>query len=236
MKATIFSALLGTATLLMSSFSFAGTIELGEWGFNLDGTSYCPFDCLITGSGALPPEVDISNFNLNTGLGSVTITTLGVGAHSLISYFDHDIDSAINNYYNENATSFNSAALGQSWEIDEPDFIGGNIFANFQASTLDNGIFDSPVSGPDDVAMAIGWVFSLAAGEMAVAEFLVTETLPTTGGLILNHFDPDSSENIYFTSSLSIESLPVNGVSEPSILAIFGLGLAGLGFARRHNA
>jgi hypothetical protein len=225
--------MLVTATLLMSSTSLAGTIELAEWGFNLDGTNYCPSGCPINDIAALSSAVDISNFDFNTGLGSFTITTLGAGNHSLISYFDHEIDVATNNFYNEDAIIFNSAASGQSWEVDEPDFIGGNIFANFQANTLDNGIFDSPISGPEDVAMAIGWTFSLAAGEMAVAEFLVTEEKPTTDGLIINHFDPDSNGNIYFTSSLSIESLPVNAVSEPTVLTMLGFGLMGLGFVRR---
>jgi len=40
----------------------AATIELFEWGVNIDGSSVCPVGC---GSATLPPEVDASLFEIN---------------------------------------------------------------------------------------------------------------------------------------------------------------------------
>lgn len=237
-KSPVLSALLGAATLLMTPHSHAALIDLFGWGFNLDGTTYCSGGgCANSGQGSLPGSVNASGFDFDTGLGSISIDIGGAGTHSILSFFDHDIDSAINTFFNENGATSNAAATGQSWEIDEPGFFpnppNGDIFNNFLASSLDNGIFTPSGLTQDDVSMAMGWDFALAAGETATVEFLLAELAPTTNGLILNHSDPDSAANIYFTSTLSIQAVPPVPMPEPGTIALFGLALAGLSFARR---
>ena len=118
-KTSALPALLALTTLLVTAPSFAAVISLFGWGFNLDGTTYCNrTGCTNTGQGSLPGAVDASGFNFTTGLGVVSITTGGIGAHSVFSFFDHDIDTAANTFFNEGGVTINTAAAGQSWEID----------------------------------------------------------------------------------------------------------------------
>lgn len=235
----LWTALPAALALLMSMPASAATIDLFGWGFNIDGTTYCSGGgCDNSGQGSLPGSIDTSGFDFDSGLGSISITITGTGAHSMVSFFDHDIDAAQNTFFNEGGSTIGAAAAGQSWEIDEPGFFPpgtpyGDIFDNFQANTLDNSIFDPSGLNEDDVSMAMGWDFLLADGETATIELFLSETLPTTGGLILNQFDFDSGGNIYFSSMLSISGDPPIGVPEPATALLFGLGLIGLAASRR---
>jgi hypothetical protein len=189
---------------------------LFEWAFNVDGTvSYMP---------AAP-----GGFNAGTGLGTWEVTISGAGAHNFIAYFDHEIDETTNSYSNEFGTTYGTLAAGQSWEIDEPGWVFGNIYANMLANTLDNsnGV---PSTAPDDVSMALGWNFLLSAGETAKITLLLSATMPT-GGFYLAQTDPDSPYTFYYSGDIDIRS---QGVPEPGTLLLLGSGLAGLvGLKRR---
>jgi hypothetical protein len=140
-------------------------------------------------------------------------------------FLDHEIDQAINTYFNEYGTAVGAPAAGQSWEIDEPGWVFGNIYDNFLASALDNsnGV---PSGSPDDVSMALGWDFSLATGESAYIHWLVSETMPT--GFYLQQTDPDSAKDIYFYSKLDIQGGgPVIPAPGALILGSIGVGLVG---------
>ena len=238
-KTRLWTAFSGVLALLLSAPGSAATIDLFGWGFNIDGTTYCSGGgCDNSGTGSLPGAIDTSGFDFTSGLGSISITISGAGAHSMVSFFDHDIDRAQNTFFNEGGATIGAAAAGQSWEIDEPGFFPpgtpfGDIFDNFRANTLDNSIFDPSGEIEDDVSMAMGWDFMLAAGETATIELFLSETLPTSGGLILNQFDFDSGANVYFSGMLSITGDPPVGVPEPATALLFGLGLIGLAASRR---
>ncbi len=166
---------------------------LFEWGINNDG--------VITGVGdPLPPG---SVFDTSTGLGGVRMVFSSPGAHSGILYVDHELSESLNTFFNELGAVTGSPLAGQSWEIDEPGFSAdpGDIFDNFLAGALDNGIGKS---GQDDVSMALGWDFNLAPGETGTINFLLSPNQPV-GGFYLTHSDPDSGESIYFSSSLRID-------------------------------
>ena len=224
-----------TATSLLALTLFVGlstaaqAVELFDFGINIDGTTNCGLGpCDTDGLSDLSgiSGVDDSLFDFVTGLGSIGVTIGGAGAHNVDLFLDHAIDQAINTFFNEFGATSGAPSAGQSWEIDEPGAVFGDIFVNFLASTLDNsnGV---PSSSPDDVSMALGYDFTLGAGETALVNFLVGETAPS-GGFFLSHTDPDSDETIYFSSTLSIEAVP-----EPTTVTFLGLGLAGIGFARR---
>jgi hypothetical protein len=106
-----------------------------DWGFNIDGVTYCfdGLDCTsdiigdsggLTGIGDLPASIDTSGIDLvdenllsATGLGTVSITVVGEGPHVVIFYIDQDLGV---DAYDENGAAVNSPLSGQTWEIDEP--------------------------------------------------------------------------------------------------------------------
>jgi hypothetical protein len=108
----------------------------------------------------------------------------------------------------------------------------GDIFPNFQAGLLDNLIFSDAIDGqtltpPDDVSMAMGWDFNLAADESALVTFLLSDTLPS--GFHLVHSDPDSRESLYLSSTLRIQG---QGIPVPPTFVLIAAGLIALARAR----
>ena len=219
------------ALLLIAWSPAQADVTLFDWGFNIEGVTYCAVDadnCDVTG---LPGGLDAGGFDFATGLGSMSMTITGVGPHSIIAYFDHEIDEAINTFFNELGSTTGAAAAGQSWEIDEPGFWepAGDIFDNFVAGMLDNtvGFPDSE----NDVAMAMGFDFDLLEGETALVEFFLSTDAPDVD-FYLAQLDPDSQLTIYFWGELTITG-PGGDVPEPGTLGLLALGLLGLARTRR---
>jgi hypothetical protein len=95
----------------------ATTIDLFDWGLNIDGALTLPGD-------PLPIGVDDSAFDFSTGLGLLQVTVAVAGAHNVDFFVDHEIDEVTNTFFNETgSTSGAPAAAGQSWEIDEPGYV-----------------------------------------------------------------------------------------------------------------
>ena len=192
-------------------------IGLFDWAGNIDG---------IISS---PPGMDLSAFDDITGLGTITVTVSGAGSHYVGLFVDHEIDEADNTYFNETGATSGSPAAGQSWEIDEPGWFNGDIYENFVAGALDNGIGTSiygDTTFPDDVSMAMGWDFDLA-DLPAIITFNLSDTAPS-GGFYLIHNDPDSAKSVYFSSSLTV--VPVPGAF---LLGVIGAGCVGWLHRRR---
>jgi hypothetical protein len=199
-------------------------LVLFDWGINSDSTIYTPGD-------VLPGSVNTGGFDFSTGLGTITASFSASGSHYFSLFGDHEIDEAINTFFNEFGSATGAPAAGQSWEIDEPGFVFGDIYNNFTAGSLDNanGV---PAGTPDDVSMALAWDFILGADETGVITMQVGQT-PPTGGFYLTQTDPDSQASIYFSSRLTIRpddgTIPDGG----STLACLSLALAGLAGLRR---
>jgi hypothetical protein len=180
----------------------AADIIMYEWDLNVDGAQYS------AGGSVYPAVVDLTGFDSSTGLGVIVVTVQEPGTHTVLGFFDAEIDEAINTFFNEFGDTHGSPASGQVWEIDEPGYVYGDIYTNFQGMMLDtmNGV---PSSYPDDVSMAIGWdAFSLGEGETATIVFSLSVTPPPSGFYLL-HTDPDSCATIYLQSSLAIEPVSV---------------------------
>jgi hypothetical protein len=187
-------------------------ISLCDWAFNIDGG-------LTVWGDPLPGTVNASGFDFDEGLGTLTVTVSGPGAHSVGLFVDHEIDEAINTFFNENGDAVGSPAAGQSWEIDEPGYVFGDIYDNILDGALDgsNGV---PAGFEDDVSMAMGWDFVLA-DLPAIITFNLSDTAPI-GGFYLQQYDPDSDVSVYFSSSLTV--VPVPGAV---LMGSIGIGFAG---------
>jgi hypothetical protein len=198
------SKLLACAGLIALSPQIGGAadINLFDYGFNIDGTVSLP-----TLGDPLPTGVNMAGFDIGTGLGSIIVTSSGAGARYVGLFVDHEIDEAINGFDNESGSVTGSAALGQSWEIDEPGFSFGDIFDNFQLGTLDNGN-GVPAGSEDDVSMGLAWEFTLDPDEVGTINFLLTDVQPTSG-FFLQHTDADSNASVYLSSSLRISGQPM---------------------------
>lgn len=220
MKNTLRLLLAGALAMLGWTPATAATINLFDYAFNIDGT--------IT-SQAAPAGVNVGAFDTVTGLGTVSITVTGAGNHHVSLIVDHEIDEEENTFFNELGTVAGAPAAGQSWEIDEPGFVFGDIYDNFLAGTLDDSI---GTTEPEDVSMAIAWDFLLAADETALVRFFLSVDELT--GLVLTQSDPDSQARVMFSSTLAIggggggQDLP-----EPSALLLVGAALLALLGARR---
>lgn len=213
----------------------ATDVNLFETAFNLNGVEvplYAWGDSIPVTVPALPAgfAMDVSAFDFDTGLGTVSVrfSPAAAGDHYYIAgFFDHEIDEDINTYFNETGSAMGTPEAGQSWEIDEPGWVFGDIYDNLLAGTLDNQVFDGDDIA-DDVAMAMGWDFTLASDlEFAIVDFILSETAPTSGFYLVQH-DPDSQYDLFFSSSLDIGAVP-----EPGTLLLLGSGFAGLVLLRR---
>ena len=212
--------------VLLAAMAAANAMPLNaatlfDWGINIDGGTACPAGPPDCDTAALPASVDASLFDFTTGLGTISYTITGNGAHYASLYLDHEVSPE---FLDEFGESGGALSAGQDWEIDDP-FLG-DIFTNFLNSNLDgtNGV---PPTAPNDVAMALAWDFTLGAGigtgETATVDFMVSLTAPTNGFFLLSLVDP--VETIYFSSTLDIQPNPV---PVPGALLLFGSGLVGL--------
>lgn len=218
------------ALLIAPSSASAAPIDLFQWVFNVDGTL---FDSTgVLGSSALP--ANFSGTPLSTGAqGLITASITGAGAHSFTAFWDYELDETVNGFSNEYATVVGAPAAGLSWEVDEPGFVFGDIYGNIQTGLLDNTNAVG-IGAPDDVSVALGWNFNLAAGETALISLLVSTVAPVSG-FYIGHFDPGTGSQLFYSTALRITGGPVQ-VPEPGTLVLTVLGIAAFAGRKRLRA
>ena len=211
------------------SWAQATTFTLFDWGFNVNGTTFCslgPCDNEGINPQDLPSlfpigsSIDISQFDFDSGLGTLTITLQGSGPQTFVAFFDHDIDQAVNGSFNEIGTVHGRRASGQSWEIDEPDFSTGDIFVNFRQGTLDNGIGVPGTPFPGEVSMAMGFTVDLGSNGSETIVLLLGTQRPARG-FFLAQTDPDLPDNptVYLARSQTA------AVPEPAASLLLSTGV-----------
>lgn len=197
----------------------ANPITLNDWAFNIDGDVHEYF-----AGDSLPGQAQLDA----SGLGQIDFEFSSPGSHLLAAFFDFEFDRSVNTYFNEFGQSHGTPPSGQSWEIDEPGFVFGDIYDNLLFDSLgnDNSV---PQGSEEDVSFALGWDFDLEVNETAYLS-LFTGLVAPSDSFYLSHTDPEMGDafnqekSLYFWGELEIVREPVT-VSEPSAAFLLAIGI-----------
>ena len=156
-----------------------------------------------------------SGFDQTTGLGTLTYTyNPGPGTYFFDVFFDHQLNLP---FFNEFGTVLGAPAAGQSYEIGDsfassiyPDVQAGGALPNTNSLGGQNSNFLNNCVGAacnGDFAAAMGFAFTIAAGDQAVITLSVSHTDPGSG-LRLQDTHPVDGANpsalaLYISGSVS---------------------------------
>jgi hypothetical protein len=168
----------------------------------------------------------LSADNLGTFTWSITNRTGNDLANTqFFSLLDAEITEPGNSFFNEYGTleSITGSGAGDiaadSWEIDEPGLLFGDIYDNIVYGGVLDNTNNVPSGLEEDVSLALGFdVGTFLADQTLLATFTISDQ--NIGGL--SHTDPNSEVRFYFNGT--VELLPIT-VPEPNSLFLLALGL-----------
>ena len=213
------------ATLVVFDSASAAPIDLFQWIYYADGVLYDSMGGL--GSSLLP--ANFSSTPPTTGaLGITTVTVFSAGNHNFVSFL---ITNSIKPQtdFPRNMPAFSTSPAsprlrhGRSMNL-------GLCSVTFMTTSIEGPRMDNtnavPSGAPDDVSVAFGWQFNLLAGDTATITLMVAET-PPSSGFYISHFDVGADTKLFYSTTLSINSLPTP-TPEPSsvLLVLTGLPIA----------
>ncbi len=218
----VFSSVIG----ITEYSSFISASEFGSTSLQHTGVGFGVDD--YTGAGL---DVVFSNSLGADNIGSISwkITNSTGSTLNDVSFFgflDAEIDEATTSYFNETASAAglvlgagSDDAQADSFEIDEPGYLFGDIFSNLLGGALDNT--NALLGIEDDVSLALGFYLgTLLSTESIMASFEISEI--DNGGLY--QYDSASDYGFYFLGAVSIIDDAVE-IPNPSTLFLMSLGL-----------
>lgn len=248
------------ASTLLVSVGSASSLQ--DWEFNVNGADYYPAN---GNSFASVPGLDFSGFNAVTGQGTLTLTFApgAAGNYYVGAFFFAPVGVP---FYNEYGVVNGSPASGQTWQIDVPQYDvvspnhgPGTIIDNLASASLNGtnsvpGTTDNYLNGcgangggvsnrscNDLVSMALGFNFSLMAGETEYITLTLSTTLPS--GFSLGDVHPVDGSNtavaaLYYSGIVSTSAPPPPPpppptAPEPASWALLAGGVVLLALARR---
>jgi hypothetical protein len=207
-----------------------------DWAFNICGETYESYP-----GDTLPSGFDDSLFDWESGLGELSFFyhPASPGSSNIVAFFDHELSPGTTSFfYNDYGISGDTLSAGQTWEIDEPGYVFGDIYSNVLSGSLDNENA-VPEGLENDVSLAIGWSFTLDENQYARIRWCLRldPSFPAGyTGLYLAQINELSQDTLYLTSILDIyENDPATvPVPEPASMLLFGFGAAGVVAVGRH--
>ncbi len=155
---------------------------------------------------------------------------------SVFGFVDAEIVETFNNFSNEYGSYISVTGSGSgdinpdSWEIDEPGYLFGDIYNNLLSGALDNtnGV---PMGLEDDVSIALGFELGdILVGQTWTMSLSISKT--DIGGLY--HGDADNGTGAFINGTAVVSS--ATSVPEPSSVVILLFGLLGMTLARSQRS
>jgi len=207
--------------------ALADSTSLQSVLFNVNGAQQTDF----TGA-------NVGGFNTATGLGTLTYTyNPGPGTYFFDVFFDHQLNLV---FYNEFGTVNNVGSLAPNQTYEIGDSFGPNIYNDVlaggalpntntlpgQVSNFGNACVGATCNG--DFAAAMGFAFTLGAGQQELITLSVSHTNP--GGFTLQDTHPVDAANpnsleLFINGSAVSEPIGTKTVPEPGSLFLVGTGM-----------
>lgn len=235
--------------LSMAASTQAGVISIQQYSGFLYSSSLGPSSLEHTeigyGVDEMSPAGVTTTFTQNLdadNMGTVNWTfTNNTGAALDDTWFfvflDAEIDQAINTFFNESGEMLSVIGAGasdifaDSWEIDEPGYVFGDIYDNLLAGVLDNSN-NVAAGAEDDVSLALGFnLGSLGMGDTVFVDMLIGRLLQEG----LCHVDDDSADSFCWNGTATVVPSEPVAVPEPGTLLLLVTGLFFAGLARRNS-
>jgi hypothetical protein len=197
------------------------------------GLSFCCNDA----TGGTTPGLGTINYTFDPG---------AAGTYQVNFYFDHDLTTA-GPTYNEFGVVNNAGSIqaGMSYEIYDADNPSGDIVlgsaggstygnpnnTNEVPGTTSNFLDTCHVAGCNaDAGMALGYTFTLSAGQEAVLSATTSLTAPGSGFYLQQVHPVDASNpaatNVFLTGSFDVQAESTGGgTPEPSTWVLLGSAL-----------